>query len=112
VMHDMHQQQQPPRCVDPVTIDARRHKRIGDISAVLFSHNKPDTSNQSAVLFSQNESAPAVSPNRLGRWISPTPILDFQHRPDPVGTGLLLRLRIQPGQKEARPASTRRAVLI
>jgi hypothetical protein len=30
-------------------------------STVLFSHNKPATSNQLAVLFSQNKSAPAIS---------------------------------------------------
>jgi hypothetical protein len=29
--------------------------------AVLFSHNKPATSNQPSVLFSQNKSAPAIS---------------------------------------------------
>jgi hypothetical protein len=29
--------------------------------AVLFSHNKPATSNQPAVLFSQKKSAPAIS---------------------------------------------------
>jgi hypothetical protein len=34
--------------------------------AVFFSHNKPITSNQPAVLFSQNKSAPAIShqPNK------------------------------------------------
>jgi hypothetical protein len=30
-------------------------------AAVFFSHNKPATSNQPAVLFSQNKSAPAIS---------------------------------------------------
>jgi hypothetical protein len=35
-------------------------------AAVLFSHIKPATSNQPAVLFSQNKSAPAtIQPNRL-----------------------------------------------
>jgi hypothetical protein len=29
--------------------------------AVLFSQNKPDTSNQPTILFSQNKSAPAIS---------------------------------------------------
>jgi hypothetical protein len=30
-------------------------------AAVLFSHNKPATSNQLAILFSLNKSAPAIS---------------------------------------------------
>jgi hypothetical protein len=40
---------------------------------ILFSHNKPATSNQPSVLFSQNESAPATSQtNRLGTTDSPS----------------------------------------
>jgi hypothetical protein len=34
---------------------------IGHQRAVLFSHNKPATSNQLAVLFFQNKPAPAIS---------------------------------------------------
>jgi hypothetical protein len=34
---------------------------ISHQSAVLFSHNKPATSNQPAVRFSQNKPAPAIS---------------------------------------------------
>jgi hypothetical protein len=39
--------------------------------AVLFSQNKPATSNQPTVLFSQNKSAPAIShqPNEQGEYV-------------------------------------------
>jgi hypothetical protein len=40
--------------------------------AVLLSHNKPATNNQSTVVFSQNKLAPATShqPNEQAAWFS------------------------------------------
>jgi hypothetical protein len=38
-----------------------RPVRLAYQPPVLFSHNKPATSNQPTVLFSQNKSAPAIS---------------------------------------------------
>jgi hypothetical protein len=40
---------------------AQRPVRLAYQPAVLFSHNKPATSNQPAVLFSHNKPAPAIS---------------------------------------------------
>jgi hypothetical protein len=42
-------------------VDALFAWLISHHPAVLFSHNKPATSNQLAVFFSQNKPAPAIS---------------------------------------------------
>jgi hypothetical protein len=48
--------------------------------AVLFSHNKPATSNQPRVLFSQNKPAPALShqPNEQAERLFLKPLIDLK----------------------------------
>jgi hypothetical protein len=48
---------------------------ISHQSAVLFSQNKPATSNQPAGLFSQNKSAPAISHQPNEQAVCPKPNL-------------------------------------